>query len=170
MLPYLAGVRALKLISKMPTSPELLEHILAALKKQHGERLNQLVFPPPVLTAMRAEFLDYDPDQAVLSVRFPVLESWLNPYGIMQGGMVAAAIDNTIGPLSALLAPPNVTRHMELKYSRAVTPEAGFILITAWLVERDTRWMTFKAEARDPQGNRLVRAKAVHWILEAGIE
>jgi hypothetical protein len=84
----------------------------------------------------------------------------------MQGGMVAAAIDNTIGPLSVLVAPPNVTRHMELKYSRAVTPQTGYITVIAQLLERDGNWLTFKAEARDPQGKRLVRAKAVHWIIE----
>jgi acyl-coenzyme A thioesterase PaaI-like protein len=149
----------------MNTSPELLDQIMMGLKKQHGNRFDQFTFPPPVFTAMQAEFLDYDPEQSVLSVRFPVLESWLNPYGIMQGGMVAAAIDNTVGPLSALVASANVTRHMELKYSRAVTPEMEFITAKAWLNERDGRWLTFKAEARDPQERRLVRAKVIHWIL-----
>jgi acyl-coenzyme A thioesterase PaaI-like protein len=147
------------------TCPELLNQMMAALEKQHGHQLGEYTFPPPVFTAMQGEFLSFDPEQAVLRVRFPVLETWLNPYGIMQGGMVAAAIDNTIGPLSALVASANVTRHMELKYSRAATPETGFIIVTARLVERDGRWLTFKAEARDPQGKRLTRAKAVHWIL-----
>lgn len=149
----------------MPTSPALHHRLMQALKAQHGERLAQYTFPPPVFAAMQGEFLDFDPEQAILSVRFPVLESWLNPYGIMQGGMVAAAMDNTIGPLSALVASANVTRHMELKYSRAVTPEAEFITVTAHLIERDGRWLTFKAQANDPQGRRLVRAKAVHWVL-----
>jgi len=34
----------------------------------------------------------------------------------MQGGMIAAAVDNTIGPLSFLVAAPNVTRRLEMKY------------------------------------------------------
>ena len=150
----------------MSTSPALHDRLVTALKKQHGDNLDQYVFPPPVFAAMQGEFLDYDPEKTLLIVRFPVLESWLNPYGIMQGGMVAAAIDNAVGPLSALVASANVTRHMELKYSRAVTPEAEFITVTAHLIERDGRWLTFKAQANDPQGRRLVRAKAIHWILE----
>jgi acyl-coenzyme A thioesterase PaaI-like protein len=149
----------------MPTSPELHNLIISALKKQHGKHLDEYTFPPPVFTTMQGEFLDFDPEKGVLSVRFPVLESWLNPYGIMQGGMVAAAIDNTIGPLSALVASANVTRHMALKYSRAATPDMKYIFVTAHLVEREGRWLTFKAEAQDPQGKRLVRARAVHWIL-----
>jgi acyl-coenzyme A thioesterase PaaI-like protein len=151
----------------MPTSPKLYEQIMILLQEQHGHHLDHSAFPPPVFKVMQGEFLDYDPEQALMRIRFPVLESWLNPYGTMQGGMLAAAIDNTIGPLSALMAPPNVTRHMELKYSRAVTPEIDFITVTARLTKRQDRWLTFKAEARDPQGWRLVRAVARHWILDA---
>lgn len=149
----------------MTTSPQLFDQIMTVLQKQHGNRLDQFTFPPPVFATMQGEFLDYDPEQALLVVRFPVLESWLNPYGIMQGGMVAAAIDNAIGPLSALVASANVTRHMELKYSRAVSPEIEHIIIRAQLLEHNGRWLTFKAEAKDPQGQRLARAKARHWIL-----
>jgi acyl-coenzyme A thioesterase PaaI-like protein len=150
----------------MSTSPELLDQIMSILQNRFGDRMDDYAFPPPVFITMQGEFLDYNPENHSLNVRFPVLESWLNPYGIMQGGMVAAAIDNTIGPLSVLVAPPNVTRSMELKYSRAVTPQAGYITVTAQLLERDGNWLIFKAEARDPQGKRLVRAKALHWILE----
>lgn len=151
----------------MPSSSELLDQIMTVLKNRLGDRLDEYAFPPPVFTAMQGEFLAYDLENNALIVRFPVLESWLNPYGIMQGGMVAAAIDNTIGPLSELVAPPNVTRRMELKYSRAVIPEAGFITVKANLIAHDGRWLTFRAEAHDPQGQRLVQAKAVHWILDA---
>jgi acyl-coenzyme A thioesterase PaaI-like protein len=149
----------------MADSIKLSNQILGLLQKQHGDHLEEYTFPPPVFTIMRGEFLEFDRDNAVLSARFPVLESWLNPYGMMQGGMLAAVIDNTIGPLSALLAPANVTRNLDLKYSQAATLDAGFITVTAWLVERWARWMTFKAEANDSQGQRLARAKARHWIL-----
>jgi acyl-coenzyme A thioesterase PaaI-like protein len=115
---------------------------------------------------MQGEFLDYDQEQVVLRVRFPVLETWLNPYGMMQGGMVAAAIDNTIGPLSALIAPANVTRYLEVKYSRAITPEIRSITVIAQLIERKNRWLTFNAEVHDHHGQRLARAKAKHWILD----
>ena len=151
----------------MLTSSELHNLLMKFLKQQHGENLHGFIFPPPVFEVMQGEFLAYDSELFILRVRFPVLETWLNPYGIMQGGMVAAAMDNTIGPLSALIAPANVTRYLELKYSRAVDPETEYIHIQAQLVERKDRWLTFKAEAKDPQGRRLVRAKARHWILDS---
>jgi acyl-CoA thioesterase FadM len=65
-----------------------------------------------------------------------------------------------------LVASPNVTRHLEMTYSRPVKAGMGHILIHARLVERDGRWLTFQAEVRSPAGARLARAKAVHWILD----
>ena len=150
----------------MPISSEFDHLILEALKQQHGDQVDQLVYPPPVFVAMQGEFLEIDLENASVRVRFPILKSWLNPYGIMQGGMVAAAIDNTIGPLGALVASANVTRTMNVKYSRSATLEMQFILVNAWLLERDGRWLTFKAEAKNPGGQRLARAHARHWILD----
>ena len=148
------------------TSPELLDQIIAMLEKQHGNRLGEYAFPPPVFTAMQGKFLDFDSEQSILSVRFPVLETWLNPYGIMQGGMVAAAVDNTLGPLSMLVAPPNVTRRLQMKYSQQVTPDLGYITVKARLLEREGRWLAFSAEVRDPEGALLARAQARHWIVD----
>jgi acyl-coenzyme A thioesterase PaaI-like protein len=146
-------------------SPERSAQILNLLKKQHGDHWDEYIFPPPIFTVMQGEFLDIDLENSVLSARFPVLESWLNPYGIMQGGMLATAIDNTIGPLSALVASANVTRYMELKFSHAVTLESEYVTVTARLVGRQDRWLTFKAQANDLRGKRLARARATHWIL-----
>jgi len=49
---------------------------------------------------MKGEVIDYDMEHETLTNRFPVLAEHLNPYGNIQGGIIAAAIDNTIGPLS----------------------------------------------------------------------
>ena len=95
-----------------------------------------------------------------------MLEKYLNPYGAMQGGMVAAAIDDTLGPLSMLVAPPNLTRRLEIKYSRPVTADLGHIMVTGKLAEREGRYLTFRAEVRDQQGTLLARAKAVHYVID----
>jgi acyl-coenzyme A thioesterase PaaI-like protein len=137
---------------------ELVEQRLADL---HG----RYAVPPPVFTSMQGQFLAFDADAALLTVRFPVLEEQLNPYGSMQGGMLAAAIDNALGPLSMLLAPPNLTRRLEVKYSRPATPDMGYVIVKARLIGRDDPWLRFSAEVRDPRGTLLARAQAVHWIL-----
>ena len=60
---------------------------------------------------MEGEFVDYQEGQT-LSVRFPVKERYQNAIGHMQGGMIVATIDNTLGPLSFLVAPPSVTTQL----------------------------------------------------------
>ena len=136
------------------------------LASKLGDRADQYLVPPPVFTAMEGEFLELDLDASVLTARFPVRESYLNPYGTMQGGMIAAAVDNTLGPLSMLVAPPNVTRRLEMTYSRPVTLDMDVILVEARLIDRQDRWLFFRADVRSREGLRLVRCKATHWILD----
>jgi acyl-coenzyme A thioesterase PaaI-like protein len=144
----------------------LFSAIIDRMASQLGDRADQYALPPPVFTAMEGKFLKLDLDVGALTAQFPVRESYLNPYGTMQGGMVAAAIDNTLGPLSMLVAPPNVTRRLEMTYSRPVTVDMGCILVEARLIERQDRWLFFRAEVRSRDGLRLVRSKATHWIID----
>jgi len=140
--------------------------VMDVIRQRLGDRLDEFRIPPPVFRAMQGEFLAFDLDGGWLTARFPVLEEYLNPYGSMQGGMVAAAVDNTLGPLSMLVAPPNVTRRLEMKYSRPITPDLEFITVKSRLVERNGRWLTFRAEVTDGEGTLLARARAVHWITD----
>jgi len=140
--------------------------IMEILHARLGDRIDEFILPPPVFEFMQGEFLEFDPQSAYLKVRFPILEDYLNPYGVMQGGLVAAAADNTLGPLSMLIAPPNVTRTLNLKFSQPVTTELEYIIVEASLQERDERRLNFTAEVRDQRGRLLARARALHWIIE----
>lgn len=137
-----------------------------ALVANLGDRIEAYPVPPPVFKAMEGEFVAYDAGAATLTARFPVKEHYLNPYGTMQGGMIAAAVDNTLGPLSMLVAPPNVTRRLQVTYSRPVTLETAHILVTARLVGRDGRRLRLRADVTDLNGRRVARAKAGHWVVE----
>jgi acyl-coenzyme A thioesterase PaaI-like protein len=140
--------------------------IMDTLRARLGDRLQEFAFPPPVFLAMKGEFVEFDRDTGSLTARFPVQASHLNPYGTVQGGMLAAAIDGTLGPLSVLVAPTSVTRRLELTYSRPATPDMEHIVVRAQFLERRDRRLTFRAEVFSPSGIRLVRARAVHWIVE----
>jgi acyl-coenzyme A thioesterase PaaI-like protein len=140
--------------------------IMEILHARLGDRIDEFILPPPVFEFMQGEFLEFDPQSAYLKVRFPILEDYLNPYGVMQGGLVAAAADNTLGPLSMLIAPPNVTRTLNLKFSQPVTTDLEYIIVEASLQERDGRRLNFTAEVRDQRGRLLARARALHWIIE----
>jgi len=147
------------------TSEELLAALHEVLKKKFGVGIQDFLLPPPVFELMKGELVSMDLENGTLTTRFPILESYRNPYGTMQGGMIAAAVDNTLGPLSVAVAPPNVTRSLEMKYSQPVTPEMGHILVQAKLVERNDPQLVFRAWVRSPDGIKLATCKAVHWIV-----
>lgn len=135
--------------------------VLALLRDRADEGFQ---IPPPVFTEMGAEVVGYDDGEA-LRVRFPVEPRFANPAGVMQGGMIAAAIDNTIGPLSYLVAPPSVTTQLNLSYLRPVTPRLEFFEVEARLDERTRQYLFFSARATDPRGRTLVIAQATCYVM-----
>lgn len=146
----------------MPISP--LERLRRILYLRFGSLLDEFLLPPPSFTSMQGEILDFDEQEGTLSARYPILASQLNPYHTLQGGFLAAAVDNTFGPLSLLVAPPNVTRRLELTYNRPVMLELGYIIVHARLKTRSDRVLELSADILDPHGNRLARATATHYI------
>jgi acyl-coenzyme A thioesterase PaaI-like protein len=131
-----------------------------------GDNIEEYLIPPPVFELMRGEFLTIDIKSKRIITRFPVLAEYQNPYRTMQGGMVAAAVDNTLGPLSMLVAPPNVTRRLEMKYSHPITIDLQYITVEGNFIARDGPWLTLRAEVRDQEGRLLARGKSFNWIID----
>jgi uncharacterized protein (TIGR00369 family) len=146
------------------------DDIIEIISNKLGQKKDRYMIPPPVFTTMKGEFVTFDLEDGVLKTKFPVQEQFLNPFRSLQGGIVAAAVDNTFGPLSMLVAPPSVTRRIEMKYSSPVTPDLEYITVEAKFVKRDHRMLTFHADVRDPSGKLLAKAKALHWILDESEE
>lgn len=140
------------------------DQLFDLLRQRLGDRQGDFILPPPVFHTMQGKILAFDPEAGTLSSRFPILPGYLNPYGSMQGGFVAAAVDNTLGPLSMLVAPPNVTRRLEIKYSQAVTPDLIYILVEGKYLGIEGQYLKFNADVRAPAGNLLARARSYHWV------
>lgn len=110
-----------------------------------------LQFPPGCLSAMEGSLLDYEPGKSLAAV-FPVLPRYANPMGTMQGGFLAAAFDNVLGPLSYLAAGrPCTTNNLSVNYIRAVLP-GDEVRITARVVSRSRRTLHLRAEAFNRAG------------------
>ena len=122
--------------------------------------------PPPAFDDMEGEIIKFEQEDGLLTVRFPILQKHLNPFGNMQGGMIAAAVDNAVGPLSMLMAPPNFTRNLEMKYKKTINSDLGHITVIAKFVQQKKRFLYFEATVLDNLGNELATAKAVNWIIE----
>lgn len=53
--------------------------------------------PPPVFVELGGEFVDFDPGRS-LTAEWPVSDRHRGPSGRLQGGILAAYFDNTVGP------------------------------------------------------------------------
>lgn len=131
-----------------------------------------LTIPPPVFVDMQAEVRDYRPGDAerdhvgaALVVRFPVLERYHNPMGVVQGGVLAAAVDNVVGPLSYLVAPPSVTVQLAMTYLAPAAGELEYVEVEARLVSRAGRQLVFDATVSTPDGQELAVARASHTVV-----
>ena len=85
----------------------------------------------------------------------------------MQGGYIVAALDNTLGPFSYLIAPPSVTSSLNTQYLRPVTRETSFIVCVARLTERTRGTLYLTGEARNPEDKVVALCQAVCQILSA---
>ena len=141
------------------------EELIRMLREKFREIPGEYQIPPPVFIAMQGEVLDFDIDTGYLKIKFPVLNEHLNPFGNMQGGMIAAAIDNTLGPLSMAVAPPNFTRNFEIKYRRSIPVTTANLFVTGQLTGQKKQLLFFSATVQDAGGNVLAAAKATHWVI-----
>ncbi len=124
-----------------------------------------LKLPPPVFQEMGGEFVAFDETAKSLTVRFPVQERFENPLGLMQGGMLVAAIDNTFGPLSYMVAPPSVTTQLNTSFIQSIPPDTEYIQVTARVDEHTRRFLFLSAKVHNPDGEILAVAQASFMIL-----
>ena len=74
--------------------------------------------PPPAALLLGWQLLDIDPEAGTIEVSFNATEQFLNPAGHVQGGFVAAMLDDTLGPaLVAMLGDgqwaPTIELHVQ---------------------------------------------------------
>jgi len=131
-----------------------------------GEKIKDYTLPPPSFEIMQCEIVKYDENEKLIVVKIPTLESWLNPFGTMQGGIIMGAVDNAVGPLSLLVAPMNITRNIDSKLIKPITMDLEFIYVTASLVEQKKKRLIFDAVIRDKDEVLYAKAKVTNWIVE----
>lgn len=141
-------------------SPEKLQALFAQMSKMlEGTGMK---VPPPIFTHMKGEFINIDFEENSMLLSFPIMEEFENPMGYMQGGMIAAAIDNALGPLSFMLAPPSVTKTMTVEYKRPIQKTLDSILVHAQLDSRTEKELYLSATVSSEVQIEAGLEKTVH--------
>ena len=80
--------------------------------------------PPPSARLVNWRFIDLSEDD-VLSCAFEATDAFLNPAGFVQGGILAAMLDEAMGPVVAAVSREPVftqTLEMKISYMRGARP------------------------------------------------
>ena len=81
--------------------------------------------PPPAAVLLGWELVSIDPGAGTIEVAFSATEQFLNPIGVIQGGFLAAMLDDTLGPaLVAMLGPRQFapTTDLHVQFLRPARP------------------------------------------------
>lgn len=122
-----------------------------------------LLNAPSCYASMQACLLEYDSSR--ITVAIPVLESYLNPAGSMQGGFITAAFDNVFGPLCLLATgtAQTATLNIVTTYHRPIF-EGDKLVITATVKNSGNTAIYMEAEAYNKEGKHIASASSNYII------
>jgi uncharacterized protein (TIGR00369 family) len=119
------------------------------------------VDPPPAAALLGWELLAVDPDAGTIEVAFTATEAFLNPVGVVQGGLLAAMLDDTLGPaLVATLGPGEFapTTDLHVQFLRPARP--GRLTGRGRIVKRGRDVAFLTGELLDDGGELVATATA----------
>lgn len=121
--------------------------------------------PPSAAVMLGFELVSVDVDAGTIEVAFTATDQFLNPVGVIQGGFLAAMLDDTLGPaLAAVLGPGEFapTTDLHVQFLRPAHP--GRLLGSGRIVRRGKDVGFLAGELRDEEGKIVAVATATAQI------
>ena len=127
--------------------------------------------PPPAATLLGWELVAVDPEAGTIEVAFTASEQFLNPAGVIQGGFLAAMLDDTLGPALVATLGPGLfapTTDLHVQFLRPARP--GRLTGRGRIVRRGREVAFLAGELLDDSGQVVAAAVATAQIraLPAG--
>ena len=100
--------------------------------------------PPPAAILLGWELVAVDPEAGTIEVAFTASEQFLNPAGVIQGGFLAAMLDDTLGPALVATLGPGLfapTTDLHVQFLRPARP--GRLTGTAGSSAAAGRWRSW---------------------------
>jgi uncharacterized protein (TIGR00369 family) len=106
------------------------------------------------------------PGSGRIRVQFEATEAFTNPIGNVQGGLLAAMLDDTLGPaLATTFAAHEFAPTLELKVSFVRPARPGTMIGTGWVVHRGGSVAFLQGELHDAKGELLATASATARLI-----
>jgi acyl-coenzyme A thioesterase PaaI-like protein len=143
--------------------PDISEEIL---KKVFGEeKFENLIIPPKCSYLLDGYTVEYIPRKSLTKI-FTVKPEFTNPMNVLQGGILVAFLDDTIGPLSyAIVKGPIVTQSLTTNYVRGVLANEK-ILVQAEAITVSPFSIFFEAKSYDERGKLVASMTSQNLILK----
>lgn len=116
---------------------------------------------PPAAVTLGWELVSVSPEEGTIEVAFTAAEAFVNPAGVIQGGFLAAMLDDTLGPaLVAGLSPGDFapTTDLHVQFLRPARP--GRLLGRGRVVRRGRDVAFLAGELLDEEGAIVAAATA----------
>ena len=121
--------------------------------------------PPPAATLLGWELVAIDPEAGTIEVAFTASEQFLNPVGAIQGGFLAAMLDDTLGPALVATLGPGLfapTTDLHVQFLRPAHP--GRLTGRGRIVRRGREVAFLAGELLDDSGQVVATAVATAQI------
>ena len=125
--------------------------------------------PPTAATTLGWELVAVDPDAGTIEVAFEASDQLLNPMGNIQGGFLAAMLDDTLGPALVATLPPNqFSPTLELKVNFIRPARPGRLIGRGRVVHRGGTVAFLEGSLSTTDGKLVATATATVRIITFG--
>lgn len=125
---------------------------------------------PPAAVTLGWELSSVTPERGEIEVLFTATTAFTNPTGAVQGGFLAAMLDDTLGPALAATLPPTAfapTLELKVNYLRPARP--GRLVGRGRVVHRGGTIAFLSGELCDESGTVLATATATARIVQSAL-
>jgi uncharacterized protein (TIGR00369 family) len=124
---------------------------------------------PPAAATLGWELLSVDPERGEIEVRFQAGQQFTNPMGNLQGGFLAAMLDDTLGPaLVATLPDGEFAPTLELKVSFLRPTKPGQLIGRGRVVHRGGTIAFLAGDLYDGEDEHVASATATARVVRLG--
>lgn len=126
--------------------------------------MTQKMLLPPIHYTLGGQILHWNADQKTLKVQYEAIADYANPRGHVQGGMLAAMLDDAMGVLAMLASTPNSATSINLTLDFFKPCTLGAVSVLCHFKKQGNRVLHLEGEAWQ-QEKLLARSTANFLII-----
>jgi len=122
--------------------------------------------PPNIGKTLNIEFIDINTEQQSIKTQFTIGEEFTNPAGNVQGGIIAAMLDDTMGPaLAAVMEAGKFSPTLNLNISFIKGARPGTFIGYGQVINKGRSICQLSGELYDDKENLIATATATAKVM-----